>query len=136
MHLHKESEKIRIERGVRHGQPSHPCKLFTATLGTIRLNWQNKGLTIDGEFLTNLRFVDDIFVGTEIQQELQQMLQELFDESRRMGLNMNMAKTNVMVADNTPIHVNNVVENVEGYTYTWDKRPVSRKRTSTKRYNE
>ena len=124
-------------RDVRHDQPSHPCKLFTATLGTIRLNWENKGLKIDGEFLTNLRFVDDIFVGTEIQQELQQMLQELFDGSRRMGLNMNMAKTNVMVADNAPIHVDNVlVENVEGYTYTWDNSPVSRTITSTKRYNE
>ena len=47
-------------------------------------------------------------------QELQHiMLRELSDESRQMGLKMNIAKTNVMVVDNTPINVNNVLmENV------------------------
>ena len=60
-------------------------------------------MKIDGEFITNLCFVDDIFLCTETPQELQQMLQELSDESRRMALNMNIAKTNVIVVDNTPI---------------------------------
>ena len=55
---------------------------------------------------------------TETPQELLQMLQELSDGSRRMGLKMNLAKTKVMVVDNTPIHVNNVlIENVQGYVY-------------------
>ena len=46
------------------------------------------------------------------------MLQELSDESRRMGLKMNIAKTKVIVVDNTPIKVNNVlIENVPGYVY-------------------
>ena len=46
------------------------------------------------------------------------MLHELSDESRRNGLKMNIAKTNVMVVDNTPINVNNVlIENVQGYVY-------------------
>ena len=94
--------------------------LFTATLETVfrRLNWENKGVKIDGEFLYNLRFADDIFLCTEMPQELQKMLQELSDESRRMGLKMNIAKTKVMVVDNTPINVNNVlIENVPGYVY-------------------
>ena len=43
------------------------------------------------------------------------MHQELSDESRRIGLKMNIAKTKVMVVDITPINVNNVlIENVEG----------------------
>ena len=46
------------------------------------------------------------------------MLQELSDESRRMGFKMNIAKTKVMVIDNTPINVNNVlIENAPGYVY-------------------
>ena len=70
-------------------------------------------MKIDGEFLCNLRFADDIFLCTETPQELQQMLQELSDESRRMGHKMNIAKTKVMVLDNIPINVNNVlIENV------------------------
>ena len=75
-------------------------------------------MKIDGEFLSNLRFADDIFLCTETPQELQHMLQELSDESRRMGLKMNIAKTNVMVVDITPINMNNVlIENVQGYVY-------------------
>ena len=119
VHLHKESENIRIKRGVRQGDTiSH--KLFTATLESIirRLTWENKGVKIDGEFLSNLRFADDIFLCTETPQELKQMLQELSDESWRMGLKMNIAKTKVMVVDNTLINVNNVlIENVQGYVY-------------------
>ena len=100
VHLHKESEKIRIKRGVGQGDTISP-KLFTATLESIfrRLNWENKGVKIDGEYLSNLRFADDIFLCTETPQELQQMLQELSDESRRMGLKTNIAKTKVMVVD-------------------------------------
>ena len=56
-------------------------------------------MKIDGSFLTNfnLRFADDIFICTETPQELQQMLQELSDESRRMGLKMNIAKTKIEI---------------------------------------
>ena len=75
-------------------------------------------MKIDREFLSNLRSADDIFKCTETPQELQQMLQELSDESRRMDLKMNIAKTKVTVVDNTPINVNNVlIENVQGYVY-------------------
>ena len=119
VHLHKESEKIRFKRGVRQGDTISP-KLFAATLESIhrRLNWENKGVKIDGEFLSNLRFADDICLCTETPQELQQMLQELSDESSRMGLKMNIAKTKVMIVDNTPINVKNVlIENVQGYVY-------------------
>ena len=120
VHLHKESEKIRIKRGVRQGAPSHPScsrQHWRAYLFR-RLNWEHKGVKIDGEFLSNRRFVDDIFQCTETPQELQQMLQELSDESRRMGLKMNIAKTKVMVVDNTPIKVKNVqIENAQGDVY-------------------
>ena len=129
VHLHKESEKIRIKRGVRSPCLTISPKLFTATLESIlrRLNWENK---IDGEFLSNLRFADDIFLCTETPQDLQQMLQELSDESRRMGLKMNIEKTKVMVVDNTPM---------SKAMCTWDNttaQTASRKRTRTKRYNK
>ena len=46
------------------------------------------------------------------------MIQELSDESRRIGLKMNISKTKVMVVDKTPINVNNVlIENVEDCVY-------------------
>ena len=66
VYLHKEGEKIRIKRGVRQGDTISP-KIFTAALESIfrRLAWDNKGEKIDGEFLSNLRFADDIFLCTE-----------------------------------------------------------------------
>ena len=88
-------------------------------------------MKIDGEFLSNLRFADDIFLCTETPQELQQLLQELSDERRRMGLKMNIAKTKVMVVDNTPMN-NVLIENVPGYVYLGQHYSLKEK----KRYNE
>ena len=69
VHLQKGSEKIRIKRGVRQGDTISPT-LYTATLESIfsRLNWENKGVKIDGKCLSNLRFADDIFLCTETPQ--------------------------------------------------------------------
>ena len=139
IHLHKENEKIRIERGVRQGD-TISRKLLTATLESMfrRINWDNKGVKIDGEFLTSIRFAvaDDIFFHIETPQELQQILQELSDES--IGeWEMNIAKTKVMIVDSTPINVNTVLtENVEGYVRQGYHYTALRKRTRTKRYNE
>ena len=92
-------------------------------------------MKIDGEFLSNLRFADDIFLCTETPQEL--MLQELSDESRRMGLKMNIAKTKVMVVDNTPINVNNVlIENVQGYMYLGQHYSLKEKNQDKRYYEE
>ena len=60
-------------------------------------------------FLTSHRFAEDIFLCTETPHELQHnMLQELSDESRQMGLKMNIAKTKLMVVDIIQINGNNV----------------------------
>ena len=57
------------------------------------------------------------------------MLQEISDESRRIGLKMNIATTiNVMVVDNTPINVNNVlIENVKGYVHLGQHYSIKKK---------
>ena len=69
VHMHKESEKIRINTGVRQGTPPHPsCSRQHWRALFRRLNWENKGVKIDGEFLSNLRFADDIFLSTETPQ--------------------------------------------------------------------
>ena len=137
MHLHKESEKIRIKRGIRQGDTISP-KLFTATLESIfrRLNWENKGVTIDGAFLSNLRFADDIFLGTQTPQELQQMLQELSDESRRMGLKKNIAKTKVMVVDHPNKREQCADRKCPRLRVLGTTLQPQGKKTRTKKYNE
>ena len=68
-------------------------------------------MKIDGEYLSHLRFAEYI-------QELQQILQELPDESDNQGMKMNKSKTKMMMETYTPIYVNNTqIENVESYIY-------------------
>ena len=119
VHLHKESNKINIRRGVRQGDTISP-KLFTAAFASIfrRLTLETRGLKIDGEYLSHLRFADDIFIYANTPYELQQMLKKLADEIENQGLKMNKSKTKVMMENDTPIYVNNTqIENVESYTY-------------------
>ena len=67
VHLHKESETIRIKRGVRQGTPSHPsCSRQHCMESVFRsLNLENKGVKIEEEFLNILRFAVDIFYAKE-----------------------------------------------------------------------
>ena len=116
-HLHKESNKINTRRGVRQGDTISP-KLFTAALERIfgRLTWGNRGLKIDGEYLSHLRFADDIHICANTPHELQQTLQELADESDNQGLKMNKSKTNVMMETDTTLRSRTVKA-----TSTWDR---------------
>ena len=55
-----------------------------------------------------------IYVNTP--QELQQMQQELADESENQGLKMNKSKTKVMMENDIPLYVNNIqIENIESH---------------------
>ena len=75
-------------------------------------------MKIDGEYLSHLRFADDIIICANTPHQLQQMLQEIADDSDNQGLKMNKSKTKVMKETDTPIYVNNCqIENVENYIY-------------------
>ena len=87
--LHKESKPINIKQGVRQGDTISP-KLFTSCLEDIfrSLNWEKRGININGEYLNHLTFADDIVI-SETKEQLQGMLQELATESVKRGLGLN-----------------------------------------------
>lgn len=118
--LEREGNKIKIKRGVRQGDPISP-KLFNAVLEEIfhQLDWEEKGLSVNGENLTHLRFADDIVVFSPTKDDLQKMLIELDRESQKAGLHMNPQKTKVMTNGiQEPILVNNnTIEYVKEYVY-------------------
>lgn len=118
--LEREGEIINIEKGVRQGDPLSP-KLFTAVLEDVfrQFDWSDHGLRINGEYLSNLRFADDIILFAKSSQELQRMLTDLDTCSKQVGLNMNTSKTKAMTnRAKEKIIVNNIeIEYVDEYTY-------------------
>ncbi|MCJ3464053.1 hypothetical protein LNY58_26555, partial [Klebsiella pneumoniae] len=80
--LHKESSKIPIRKGVRQGDTISPV-LFTACLQEVfrTLDWEQVGVRVNGEYLSNLRFADDIALLSNSGDELQSMITDLNRQS-------------------------------------------------------
>jgi len=98
-------------------------KLFTALLEEVfkTLDWEKAGISINGDYLSNLRFADDIIEVACSPDELESKLQELSDASTKVGLKMNFSKTKVMFnqfVQPKEIKVSGkVIETVEEYIY-------------------
>lgn len=113
---------IPINRGVRQGDVISP-KLFTNALEDVfkTLDWNGLGINVDGEYLSHLRFADDIVLLAESPKDLEKMLNDLSRASIRVGLKMNSEKTKVMGTTNKPeeqVRVGGqIVERVEEYVY-------------------
>ena len=117
--LHKDSNKINLDRGVRQGDTvSH--QLFNAALGGIfrRLDWDRKGINING-YLSHLRFADDIVLLKNNAEELEKMLNDLNKESNNIGLRINMKKTKVMFNSYAKVKQINdiIIETTDRYIY-------------------
>ncbi|CAG4942909.1 unnamed protein product [Parnassius apollo] len=116
------SKPIQLQRGVRQGDVISP-KLFTAALEDVfkLLDWKGYGININGEYITHLRFADDIVIMAESLEDLSIMLNDLNSASQRIGLKMNMDKTKIMFNVHvTPMPVvvgSTMLEVVDEYVY-------------------
>ncbi|WKX90427.1 hypothetical protein Q1695_009352 [Nippostrongylus brasiliensis] len=113
---------IHIEKGVRQGDTISP-KLFTAALQDAmkNLDWDAKGYPVDCKRISNLRFADDIVLISNSTAEAEEMLSELNMADRKIGLDMNMSKTQFMVnqwCDTGLVKLNGVaLQRVDSYVY-------------------
>ncbi|WKY12022.1 hypothetical protein Q1695_003521 [Nippostrongylus brasiliensis] len=113
---------IPIEKGVRQGDTISP-KLFTTALqdAMMNLDWDAKGYPVDGKRISNLRFADDIVLISNSTAEAEEMLSELNMAGRKIGLDMNMSKTQFMVnqwCDTGLVKLNGVaLQRVDSYVY-------------------
>ena len=97
--LHRDSDTIKLQRGVTQGDDISP-KLFTACLQDAiinKINWEDKGINIDGEHLSHLIFADDIVLVAKSPEEPESMLTDIHLASKPVGLSMNLSKTKLML---------------------------------------
>ena len=79
------------------------------------------GINIDGENLNHLRFPDDIILIATTTTDLQQMIREVEEKSKSVGLKLNRQKTKVLLSDHVPeapITIGDTeIERVDNYVY-------------------
>ena len=54
------------------------------------------GIKIAGRNINNLRYADDIILMAETEEELNSLLMKVKEESEKVGLKLNIQKTNIM----------------------------------------
>jgi hypothetical protein len=96
-----ESKPFDINRGTKQGDPMSPI-LFNAVLEEVirplKEVWIQKrwGIKVDGDFLNNLRFADDILLIARSRRQIKTMLAELVKSAGRVGLEIHMGKPKIL----------------------------------------
>ncbi|GFO04706.1 retrovirus-related pol polyprotein line-1 [Plakobranchus ocellatus] len=85
------------KRGVRQGCVMSPDLVNLYSEIILRNLDGISGLKINGDNLNNLRYVDDTVLIAEYGKQLQKLLDTVALESERMGLSLNVKKTECMV---------------------------------------
>lgn len=118
--MERDGSEFPVRKGVRQGDPLSP-KIFSAVLEMVfrKIGWEKQGIKINGEYLSHLRFADDIAIFSEESTQLQEMVNKLARESRKVGLFLNATKTKIIT--NGKDHVITVegqnIEYVSQYIY-------------------
>ena len=92
---------IQIGKGVRQGYILSPC-LFNLYAEYIMRNAGLKEaqaeIKIAGRNINDLRYADDITLMAESEEGLESLLMKVKEESEKIGLKLNIQKTNIMAS--------------------------------------
>ena len=118
------TEWFKTAIGVRHGCVISP-QLFNILLEPVMLMALDDariGACIQGEQINNLRFADDIVLIAETPEELQTLVNRVYESSSDYGLKINIAKTEVQVISKGKCELSITINNsrlkqVEDFVY-------------------
>ena len=96
IHIENDAPKtIQIEREIKGDTTSPKLKMLIAEMEEMskKLNLCDRGLNIDGIKLTDLRFADDMALITSSVRDTEIRLNDLNNESKRIGLTIHKGET-------------------------------------------
>jgi len=91
--LYGATDWFKIEKGVLQGCPLSPCFFHLYTehiMRNARLDELHAGIKIDRRNIDNLRYVDDITLMAESEEELTNLLMKVKEDSERASLKINI----------------------------------------------
>ena len=98
---HGTTDWFQIGKGVRQGCILSPCLFKSYAEYIIRhvgLEETQAGIKIAGRNINNLRYEDDTTLMTKSEEELNNLLMKLKEESEKLGLKLNVQKTKIMAS--------------------------------------
>ena len=90
------SESVSIRRGVRQGCVLSPDLFSLYTQVILEEMRELPGIKIGGRSINNIRYADDMVMMAETEEGLQALMDKLKEECRKLGLRINIGKTEVM----------------------------------------
>ena len=92
---------LQIGKGVHQGCILSPC-LFNLhaeyIMRNARLDEAQAGIKISGRNINNLRYADDTTLTAESKEEQKSLLMKVKEESKKVGLKLNIQKTKIMTS--------------------------------------
>ena len=99
--MEQQTDWFQIRKGVRQGCILSPC-LFNLYAEYIMRNAgieeAQAGIKIAGRDINNLRYADDTTLMAESEEELKNLLMKVKEESKKVGLKLNIQKTKIMAS--------------------------------------
>lgn len=92
--LEREGNSFQLRRGVRQGDPISPSLFISLLEDIFRKMTMDWGFQIDGTKLQELRFADDIILFATSAEDLRRGIQEVAQQSRKAGLELNAKRRN------------------------------------------